>query len=362
MNFLDSAEIGRWLGHRLPACKHLFIASPFVTEGALEPIVKQLEKRDDFRFTLVTNVDVMAALMGALDIDALAKLLQKKSYRGQVAFLHDPNLHAKVVMVDQRSALVGSANLTLAGTAGRNIELATEITGAQQIQDLVKVIQPWSKRPEVTRDSLDAVRERCTELEGRYRGLRAAAATGLPRIVGGGDDVVYFQNLQLFLSWVRDGTGGTRAVKKAVEYLRNEDRQERGSKTPETDLHFVATHGLVRFKGSRVRKVECTRDGTRVLAKSGRRFLFDLLWRRHPELRWAGKFFVDLGAKSVTREQLKKEAPGWVDDPEIPTGWLRSLELVCPHGSGKQGRNKLRLSLDLRRTWIQSALDAYGEQ
>lgn len=70
---------------------------------------------------------------------------------------------------------------------------------------------------------------------------------------------------------------------------------------------------------------------------------------------------LDLGTNRVTREQLKKEAPDWVDDPEIPTGWLRSLKLVRPHGSGKQGRNKLLLSLDHRRAWIQSALEEYGE-
>lgn len=359
MRFLSSAEVGKWLRGRLPHAAKLFIAAPFVTAGGLTPILDQLRRRERFEFTLLTNLDLWAAATGALDVAALKELL--RDHRRQVKILHDPLLHAKVFLIDQRVALVGSANLTTSGINGRNVELATEITAPKQIESLLSVVELWRRRPEVSRDSLDALHTRGTELGKQVRRLRAQATTSLPRIMQQGNDVVYCDNLAEFLVWVRAGDNGRRAVAAAVERLRTRSQRKK-SDTPLNDLHFIASLGLVRFKGRRRDSVERTDLGRRATLGNRRRLIFELLWPRYPELRRIGRLFVNLNGRSITRDELAELAKELgVENADIPTNWLRSITLVRPHHSAHKGPTKVLLSLDKRKTWLQDALRDYPE-
>lgn len=96
------------------AKKSLLICSPFVGRGPCERIVHILHRRglSSIPLLFLTNLSIDNMLGGGTDISALVELCTAMP-RAEIRFL--PNLHAKVYVVDDRYAIVTSANLTESG-------------------------------------------------------------------------------------------------------------------------------------------------------------------------------------------------------------------------------------------------------
>jgi hypothetical protein len=128
--------------HLKSAKRSLIIAAPFIKVAPLRALLDATP--DDVKVEIVTRWLPDEVARGVSDTEILA-LVQA---RGGVVWLLD-ELHAKLFLVDENRALVGSANVTAAGlglSAKSNFELLTPVTmepcvSALLIRDLLEHAQ-----------------------------------------------------------------------------------------------------------------------------------------------------------------------------------------------------------------------------
>ena len=112
-----------WLAESAASCKsRLLVASPFVN-GGITGLTERVSQ--DVSRTLLTRADLRNFALGSSNLHSLCALA-----KGGVTVHHLDGLHAKVYVFDDTSALVTSANATVAGMS-RNWEcgLATSDRG-----------------------------------------------------------------------------------------------------------------------------------------------------------------------------------------------------------------------------------------
>lgn len=121
-----------WLESEIAGCKEKFlVASPYVG-SYLPSLAKQLSKK--VRQVLVTRTDLRDFAKGASDIDAVCDVARLGM---EVKSL--PRLHAKVYIIDNRSALVTSANATPSGMR-RNWECGIATHDEKEVLRLAKIL------------------------------------------------------------------------------------------------------------------------------------------------------------------------------------------------------------------------------
>ena len=112
------------------------IVMPFVTlagVGILLEWVQQSSPKKPFCVKLLTRFDAESILAGACDLEALRALLDCRNLSTVVEVKRLDNLHAKCFIFDERSLIVGSSNMTLAGQVG-NIELGSFSSSRASVQ------------------------------------------------------------------------------------------------------------------------------------------------------------------------------------------------------------------------------------
>jgi hypothetical protein len=170
----------RWLKTALDSCSSsVAVSSPFVGQY-LSDAVSQL--RPEIAVTLLTRTLLGDFASNASDLDALCALAE----RGGIFSLS--SLHAKVYVVDTKSALITSANATFSGMY-RNRECGVEIKNRAVISTLRGLIESGfgsSPRPQLwTRDDLEELRKPVEALRSalsRVTTLREAAIEAPPRV------------------------------------------------------------------------------------------------------------------------------------------------------------------------------------
>lgn len=98
--------------------KRTWLASPFLSRPVAQALADRAPKGRDVDRRLLTALTQRSVEAGVLDPAALA-LLHEAGW----AVRSIPNLHAKALVCDRREGLVGSANLTVGGLGGGNLEL-----------------------------------------------------------------------------------------------------------------------------------------------------------------------------------------------------------------------------------------------
>ena len=98
----------------------LLLCSPFVGAPALQAVSDALDNPPK-EVEVWTRLSLRDWIGGASDVLALAQFIDQHQSRSVIRIRHSDHLHAKLVVADERKALVGSANLTRGGFA-RNIE------------------------------------------------------------------------------------------------------------------------------------------------------------------------------------------------------------------------------------------------
>ena len=117
----------------------MFISSPYIKYPVASLLCKILESKHDpgLSVRLLTRIRISDLIDGASDLEAFEKLLQLAEIYGQdVAIKCISNLHAKVYVFDENSAIVTSSNLTLSGL-NSNIEYGIEVTERGTIQQIL---------------------------------------------------------------------------------------------------------------------------------------------------------------------------------------------------------------------------------
>jgi len=148
MEWIQDDGLRDWLSDQLDTARNVVLISPFITSGGLDIIRDRLQPRLKkgrkwTSLTIVTCLDPMSVVMKSLDIEELIKIHSLSEDGRRTVTVHDcPNLHAKVFLMDDVSAVVGSGNLTQSGTSGGNREVGVKTTNKADILDLRNRIAP----------------------------------------------------------------------------------------------------------------------------------------------------------------------------------------------------------------------------
>lgn len=121
-----------WLEQSLQSCSSRFlVASPYI--GSYLPnLAARLSHK--VKTTLLTRTDLRDFALGASDIDALCTLARQGT-----KILSLAGLHAKVYVIDDKRALVTSANATMGGME-RNWECGVALEDARTIEAVANLI------------------------------------------------------------------------------------------------------------------------------------------------------------------------------------------------------------------------------
>lgn len=118
------------------ARKSVVIATPFLSHQVAALLVRESIGIPNRRLLVALNDAAVEA--GYLDPRGVEEFLL-----GDFEIRSLRNLHAKVVVADRRWALVGSGNLTVAGSNGGNAELGVVLTQQQARRAVGSFFEPW---------------------------------------------------------------------------------------------------------------------------------------------------------------------------------------------------------------------------
>jgi len=331
MQWIESGELAQWLAGNIRQARQLCIASPFVTRAGLEPVLAELTRRGrHLEVTLLTSLDVLAALTQALDVEALRALMALSNEHCPVRVFHVPDLHAKVYLLDQRSAVVGSGNMTHAGTGGPNKELGVVVTGKNDLAILLAKLEKWrGTRVPLTEEELIRFADVVRDNLGAFNKLPSLKYGRLQTFPGHPDG--YFAALMAALDVASSRTGCSREA--MLQHLKNEEQGRDGSSTPTNRLLFLEYLDLVRHQDGRV----CLTDRGTSLRRKRRGSateLMRLLGDKVGGFERIQAIFEREPARVLTYQQLHQELTGNAEadgkDEEMrkQVRWLRGLAVL----------------------------------
>ncbi len=332
MDWVENEGLGIWFAEKIKPCRNLYIASPYITVGGLQQLIDELKRpRRKLSVTILTCLEPIPALTGALDISALIALLNLSTEDHPVRIYHVPNLHAKVFIVDKRAGVVGSGNLTWAGTQGTNIELGIRITSSTDIQEVTQRLQTWiAERSALTVTYLERFHRLVEENFGKeVRRVLDGITWGRLEIFPGKDTVDYFNVMQAILKQTIRGCPKS----LLLELLRNSEQGREGSQTAQARLLFLQFMNLLEKRDED--RFWLTDTGKSVTRSGGSRVFTHLLLQEFPVVqRILGAFccsergdltYPELAAVLAGGKTVPQDA---TDEVKDAVRWLRSLGLV----------------------------------
>ena len=148
--------------------KSLFISSPYIKHPVASLLCETLQSKHNpnVSIQILTRVRIQDLIDGASDLEAFERLLQLAEVRGlEVTVKCISNLHAKVYIFDENSAIVTSSNLTPSGLKS-NVEYGIEITEQVAIRQILDDMYAyWSTAETLTVEMIEQVAERLEATE-----------------------------------------------------------------------------------------------------------------------------------------------------------------------------------------------------
>lgn len=148
--------------------RSFFVASPFINAFGVELLANSVGSRNrNIEVQVLTNINVRSLQEGGLDAQALVNLCRHIESTG-ISSLQ--GLHAKVYVVDNRIALITSANLTRGGLL-ENYEYAIRIDNVQIVQTITEDMRLYANLgnvftlPTLVQLAQDVVELRSLQLE-----------------------------------------------------------------------------------------------------------------------------------------------------------------------------------------------------
>jgi len=146
----------------------IFLISPYIkcSVAALISAVLQTKQNSNLSIKILTRIDIHDINEGASDLEAYEQLLQLSEHKGkELSMKYISNLHAKVYIFDNKSAIVTSSNLTPSGMKS-NIEYGVEILNPYYIQQIrSEMNEYWIKANTVTQQIINDIHNRLTTFE-----------------------------------------------------------------------------------------------------------------------------------------------------------------------------------------------------
>lgn len=168
------------------ASNRVLLTSPFLSIRVARQLA-EIAESSTASWSLLTRLDAAAAAGGYLSIDGLRALID-----AGVSVRHTARLHAKVYLVDDDFALIGSANLTgpgLGSVVNPNMEMSVRLDSASIAPASTQVKQWWEGSVAVSRKDLDDLDRRARELP------RTIAVTLTPELGQSGAELAELADL-----------------------------------------------------------------------------------------------------------------------------------------------------------------------
>lgn len=161
--------------------RELFISSPYVNVGGVSALAASIRTKSSIRLTLITNFSPQNILNGVTEPQALLGL---HDHFADVSMSSLGRLHAKVYLVDQKAAVITSANLTVGGIVG-NFEYGVLINDTAVIAAIRSdMLRYFSLGNILNKPLLEKVYNTARELiETRTRANQAVKATPLAALL-----------------------------------------------------------------------------------------------------------------------------------------------------------------------------------
>lgn len=197
----------------------VLLCSPFIGPEVAVTLAGVAGGEEHVDWRLLTVLSPRAVAYGSLAIDGLRALQD-----AGVALRHLPALHAKLFLIDDAVAFVGSANLTSSGLgteARRNHELTVRLNGEQRRSARQQFDAWWTAAADVTPAMLNTCERAARNVEVTFAGEPAEADPGLVA-----DVEALLADAQGVQSWIK------------AEY-----RDEITADTPRSSMPWVASPG-----------------------------------------------------------------------------------------------------------------------
>jgi len=332
----------------------IVLCSPFLTMGGIRPLLDRFKRKEKVNLDVISRFDEVEWLTGVTEpkvFEELFRLATTKKWTINI-WLVD-SLHSKVILIGNKVAIVGSANITGGGFEG-NHELGILISGSK-VETVRKRIDGYKEAGvPLTPESFAAKKSRLDGEEGqRVRSLIASAkrqfqARRSPGVIEFTKDrqapLDYSQHVFKFLEFV-----GPRKVLTSELKLWLDKRAIIADepKASISRIHFLECLGLI----------EEVKPDVWMGTARGKEVLLNgkpALYRR---MRWRWKTFETLEdvlrrkfrSKIFTAAMLSKEEEFYKDDSNIVAvidrlslhlRWLRSLGIIeAVSEKGVRGRS-----------------------
>jgi len=142
-------------GNEIPdhVCKHvqgvqsIVLCSPFLTMAGIKPLLERFKKKDKVNLEVISRFDELEWLTGVTEPAVFEELFRLydggKSKKWVIKIWLVDSLHSKVILIGNKVAIVGSANITGGGFES-NHELGILISGSK-VETLRKRIEAYKE-------------------------------------------------------------------------------------------------------------------------------------------------------------------------------------------------------------------------
>lgn len=158
----------RWRKEMSRVTEKTYILSPYITSSTADSVLAHLDESA----CLPEIYTIFSAELFASKASSL-RTLKKMVHQG-CSLYHLPNLHAKIVLIPETFASIGSQNLTLAGT--RNKEASVALLDPKVIKRLEKELLPWlEERIPITSEMIADMAQLLGNVEDLFDAAKTAA-------------------------------------------------------------------------------------------------------------------------------------------------------------------------------------------
>jgi len=140
----------RWLKEVSKTDDEVIIVSPYLTDPTANSV---LDKAPESGTRIYTLFDLRNFLLRASSFKAV-----KRMFDNDMEVYHIDKLHAKMIIIPDRFASIGSQNLTTNGTRGR--EASVVFTDPDKVHQIAKEFEAWeSDAIQITQEMMDLAEE-----------------------------------------------------------------------------------------------------------------------------------------------------------------------------------------------------------
>ncbi len=144
-NVVQGTDIIQKVDEMTGGVQHIILCSPFLTLEGIKPLLKRFKQRDHIKMDVISRFDEIEWATGVTDPQVFEELFRLNQYdKWEIEITLVEGLHAKVIVLGKKAAIVGSANITKGGFEN-NLELGILVTDQKEIETILKIVDSYKE-------------------------------------------------------------------------------------------------------------------------------------------------------------------------------------------------------------------------